>query len=326
MQPKKISTSFFTSILSPGGNTAKKAGPPASPSWSLYRDLAELPLDNFIRVICDEDKSALIKEPYPGPIPPVLALRKALQESTEEAAIKRLQGSQDRIHKMIHKAQPGKISVEKVQSLVDQELQLQREIDSLAWVLHQKKEAVAAAEEAMDRIVGQVWDDLFMDYLDASKENQVRYKFEVEREAAIMRSRLTRIESSVMILRLMFVPDLVEELYSIDDDFRDFPLDFEGDPDGYFEDLDAIFQRSRDLKIDLELKELELENIVENESKQVHKKATRISFTNVLSRLAAHRGVVVIHSSQLSVLEFVSMFNQYLDDIKALKAVKPRKA
>lgn len=275
MQPTTKKTLFYTRILSSAGLSAKKARHQENQSAkvpSLFPDIHTLPLDRFIRCVCDDDLGALIIE---GENPPVLELRKQLSDATDPEIIRTL-------------------SI-----------------------------ALETAEIRLAQIIGSRWEEIFLDYLDMCKDDRIRFKVSLEKEIAILGARLQQIETCLFTLTTIYVKDLVDHLHGMG--YTDFKLD-PTDLRQYEEDLNGVKDRSREMKIDRDLKVIELEELIESAKKEGSRKADRISFTNILSRVATYKGVAVIRSSEITVSEFVAMFNEYLDHIKALKTSKKPKA
>lgn len=162
------------------------------------------------------------------------------------------------------------------------------------------------------------WNDLFLDYVDLSKEAQTRYRITLKRDIALFTSRVQRIESALVILGTpLFIKrlaDIVQEIKG----FEDITLD-PTDMDKYFSDLQLIRDRSREMKIDADLKKIELEELIKSEAMEEQKRADKLSFLNILARIATYRKVAVIRTSELTVAEFCAAFNEYLDYIEAVK-------
>lgn len=170
------------------------------------------------------------------------------------------------------------------------------------------------------------WAGIFLEYLDASEDNQTRYKITLARDIEILRARLSQIESLVLILRTMRHPEAVAMLQAKDNEDLLFPED---DQNQYFADVNMSWDRSREIKIDLDLKIIEKAEIDETEKKAEEvklragiapQKASRPMFLNILARLATFKKVAIIRTSEITVAEFCAMFREYLDHIKAITA------
>lgn len=170
------------------------------------------------------------------------------------------------------------------------------------------------------------WSGIFLEYLDASEDNQTRYKITLARDIEILRARLSQIESLILILRTMRHPEAVTMLQAKDNEDLLFPAD---DLDQYHADINMSWDRSREIKIDLDLKILEKSEIEESEktaeeislkSGIAPPKANRTMFLNILATIATYKKVAVIRTSEITVAEFCAMFREYLDHIKAVKA------
>lgn len=170
------------------------------------------------------------------------------------------------------------------------------------------------------------WAGIFLEYLDASEDNQTRYKITLARDIEILRARLSQIESLILILRTMRHPEAVSMLQAKDNEDLEFPAD---DLDQYHADINMSWDRSREIKIDLDLKIIEKTEIEDSEKKAeieqlkagiAPQKASRPMFLNILARLATFKKVAVIRTSEITVAEFCAMFREYLDHIKAVKA------
>lgn len=322
MPLKRNKTVSSTGTPSSAGNGAQSPRPAESPSWRLFTTLDTLPLDNFIRCIVDEDLAALIMEAA-GPVPPVMALRKQWADAPEGAEIVRLERRQAHLRALITNAQgPG--AADSVLRWMEEDRQLDDKVDILSERLAMIKTALDAAEGQLALIVGSTWSQLFMDYLDLNKHNKARYRFSVERDIAILSARLQQIETCIGVLRTFYHYELADHLRQMDEEFASFEFN-PADQNEYQSDLNAVWDRSREIRIDKELKEMELEEIKESDRLAPLKKATHQSFVNILARIATFRKVAVIRTSELTVAEFVAAFNEYLDACKALEAPKHRK-
>lgn len=159
--------------------------------------------------------------------------------------------------------------------------------------------------------LSEAWLGIFLDYLDANKQNHARYKIDLIRDIAILELRAVKVDAILQVLRTpLYVPELVQEL-------NDLGLDADLDPedvDAYFEALNGIRDRAQELVIDVKLKRLELQELLESEDKEEgDQRVSRMYFVNVLSRIAHYRRVAVIRTGELTVAEFVAAFNDYLD-------------
>lgn len=162
------------------------------------------------------------------------------------------------------------------------------------------------------------WNDLFLDYIDLSQDSQTRYKITLKRDIAIFDARVAQIESSLTILGTpLFVKRVADHVQGIKG-FEDIELD-PADMDKYFADLQLIYNRSRELHIDSELKKIELEELLKSEELQASKKSDRATFLNILSHIATYRKVAVIRTGELTVEEFCAAFTEYLDYCNAVK-------
>lgn len=165
------------------------------------------------------------------------------------------------------------------------------------------------------------WAGIFLEYLDASEDNTTRYKITLAKDIEIYKAKLSQIESLVLILRTMRHPEAVAMLQAKDNQDLLFPAD---NMDQYQDDVNMAWDRSREIKIDLELKLIERQEL-EEEDKRVEeariqagipeKKASRTMFLNILARLATFKKVAVIRTSEITVAEFCAMFREYLDHI-----------
>jgi hypothetical protein len=167
------------------------------------------------------------------------------------------------------------------------------------------------------------WTDIFLEYLDANNDNGARYKITLRRDIAVLEAKLTQVESSLYVLQIYHVQELVDVLRGLG--YEDLQLD-PANIDQYFADLNDVRNRSRELKIDKELKEIELSELEASDSKKERKRADRQSFLNILSRIATFKHVAIIRTSEITVAEFCAMFSEYLDNIKAIQAANKKRA
>lgn len=176
-------------------------------------------------------------------------------------------------------------------------------------------QALVISGTASEKHLAAVWDDIFYDYLDLNRDNDARLDLTLCKDIAILSARLQRVETCLYLLQTIYVQEVADLL-------KEDGFEIRLDPDNmdqYFEDLNLIRLQSREIKIDLELKQIELSELRESKSKEKGKKADRSSFLNILSRIATFKHVAIIRASEISVAEFCAMFGEYLDHIKALK-------
>lgn len=184
--------------------------------------------------------------------------------------------------------------------------------------------------EPSDELLADIWAGIFLEYLDASGDNTTRHKINLARDIAILTARLSQIESLVLILRTMRHEEAIQLLQAKGNQDLSFPKD----QNQYTADVNMAWDRSRETKIDLELLIIEKTEL-EEEEKRVkeaelaagipQKKADRSHFLSILARLATHKSVAVIRTSEITVAEFCAMFREYLDHIKALAEANRRK-
>jgi hypothetical protein len=170
--------------------------------------------------------------------------------------------------------------------------------------------------------LSQAWDEIFLDYLDLNGDNDARMDITLAKDIAILSARLQQIETCLFFLQVFHVQEVADILTDIG--FEDVSLD-PSDLEQYFENLNIIRLRSKEIKIDIELKEIELTELRESKKKTPAKRADRSSFLNILSRIATYKHTAVIRASEISVAEFCAMFAEYLDHIKALKVSADKK-
>lgn len=165
------------------------------------------------------------------------------------------------------------------------------------------------------------WSDLFNDFLDGLGDNQHKYRQSLESDIGILDSNLQvcelclgHIQPGIVILSRL--PQFIAHLRDLG--FTDHKFDTD-DLYSYKKDLEDIFYRSREWKIDLQLKIIELNELMDSLSKEPEKKADRKFFLNILSHIATYKKVAVIHTSEISGEEFCSMFSEYMEHNKAVK-------
>lgn len=183
--------------------------------------------------------------------------------------------------------------------------------------------------ESIDELLlAEAWLSLFLDYLDANKNNQHRYKNELLRDLTLLELKVAKIDSILNVLQILFKhkidrADLLDpivaelNLYGFECSTADFPIEDEG---RFFETMNDIKNRSAETVIDLKLKQIEVDEMTESEGRQeTAPRVTRQDFLNRLARIATFKKVAVIRTSELFVAEFLAAFNEYLDHINAPK-------
>lgn len=165
------------------------------------------------------------------------------------------------------------------------------------------------------------WIAIFLQYVDASRDSKTRFKIALAREIAILEARLSQIESLLFLLQTLRVQEAVDILRSKGNEDLVFPAD---NIDQYFEDLNLARNRSREIKIDLELKIIERNEFNKSENLEINKRADKASFLNILARIATFKKVAVIRTSEITVAEFCAMLAEYLDTNKAVSTNKTR--
>lgn len=164
------------------------------------------------------------------------------------------------------------------------------------------------------------WTIIFLQYVDASRDSNTRYRITMARDIERLRGKFTRIEALLFCLQTIRVQEAVELLQGMGNEDLAFPGD---DLPQYFADLNLARGRSREIRLDLELLEIELAEFVASEDMTPRERANKLSFLNILSRIATFKKVAVIRTSEITVAEFCAMFNEYLDHIKAVNHKKP---
>jgi hypothetical protein len=163
----------------------------------------------------------------------------------------------------------------------------------------------------------EAWGDIFLEYMDASRDDKARHKIQLASRIAQLDAQLQIIETSLVILQTLRVQELVEILQRKGNEDLLYPAE---DLDQYFEDLNMTRHRTAEKKIDYKLLKIELEELEASETREeVGQRAERIHFTNVLARIATFKHVAVIRQSEITVAEFLAMFNEYLEYIQSTK-------
>lgn len=174
------------------------------------------------------------------------------------------------------------------------------------------KQLIITGEPPM-HILAQAWIDIYFEYYDTQSSIDGKYKLQLLKEIALLECALLKIETILHCLSYTYSPELHAELVGIGYECELDPHNIES----YRESLQGVKNRSREIRIDIKLKQAELETLQEAAEKE--KKVERSYFTNHLSRIATYKKVAVIKPKDITVAEFSAMCTEYLDYINNLK-------
>lgn len=163
-------------------------------------------------------------------------------------------------------------------------------------------------------VLAETWANIFYEYLDLQKNNQAKYRIELARDVAYYQARLTRLQTILYCLRIIYHPDIHAQL-------KDMGFDVTLDPqniDEYLGTLQSVETRSKEWSIDMKIKMAELEVLDEQENTD-HAKVDKTYFTGLLSKIATYKHVPVIRAGEVTVTEFCAMFEEFVSYIQQLK-------
>jgi hypothetical protein len=157
------------------------------------------------------------------------------------------------------------------------------------------------------------WLDIQGEYADAMGDSEHRLYISLFKEAIVLKTNLDLIIVAVGVLEQTYSPELLSRLNKLLN--TSYTLD-PNDPVKYKATLKSCIMRSKAIKINLDMKEMQLKAIQEKEQ-EPGKKPTREYFQSILITLSDHAKYSIQDS--ITVFEFcdrVKRFNKYCEQVK----------
>jgi len=160
------------------------------------------------------------------------------------------------------------------------------------------------------------WEEIKVEYADALGDSENKLFLSLNKEVAILTLTLKQIEVLINILSEIYYPEFVGELNKL------LRINYDFNPDNvedYRKKLKSCFNRSRSIKIEIDLKTIQLKALEEKHSSS---KApyTRKYFQSVLVTLSDHAKYQLPDSITVSeYCERLKRFNDYCEQMKSLK-------
>lgn len=166
------------------------------------------------------------------------------------------------------------------------------------------------------------WLQIQGEYADAIGDNEHRMYISLFKEVTLLNVTLKTINYLVEILEKVYYSEFVKNLNKLLN--TTFQLD-PADPVKYKATLKNFLMRSKAIKINLDMKEMQLKALQEK-NQEPGKKATREYFQSILITLSDH-ATYQIHDS-ITVFEFcdrIKRFNKYCEQVKKQADVRKRR-
>lgn len=154
------------------------------------------------------------------------------------------------------------------------------------------------------------WQKIQLEFIDLNSDNEVLYIIRLEKEINVLREHIRLVDSLLTILSTTYHPLLVVELKKMGYDYPFDPKDLVQ----YNHSFTCIDNRLAGPRFHLQQKYNEYSSYIKNKNEGTTEEA---HFHRQLIRLAKHRGVVAIRAKDIFTDEFVFMWQDYLQDLKA---------
>ena len=154
------------------------------------------------------------------------------------------------------------------------------------------------------------WEGIRIEFLDLNEDNESLYLVRLEKEIAHLSSHIETVASLLVILSKTYHPEFVRLLHNLGYHYEFDPKNITA----YINSLGCVENRLAAPRYKLEQKQTEYEDYLKNKDLGI---ADEKHYRRILTRLAKHMGVAVIRSQEITTSEFVFMWQDYLQDLKA---------
>ncbi len=169
----------------------------------------------------------------------------------------------------------------------------------------------------------EAWSNIYAEYCDFNNNNEQAYLQHLQKKITLLNDHIIEVETTAYLLSIL-TPENIAEIRKLEKVLADREIELDLDPlkpDQYFEKLKSIDFRLAQPRLQLEIAEKELKDYLDGQESQT---IDTSYFTKMLSRIARFRKVVVIRPSEITVLEFVIMVQDFMEYVKAQqKAMQP---
>jgi len=146
--------------------------------------------------------------------------------------------------------------------------------------------------------ISEAWETIYNEYLQISENQYHKNVLRLYKEIAALKSTIFAVELGLYILSLRYNPEVVKNLKKLGFDFK---FNSENLTE-YLKDLDKARIRVGNPKMELKLKEIELERISREAS---NKPITETDFDKILAQLSKYQGFR-LDKTRITVCEFVA--------------------
>lgn len=151
-----------------------------------------------------------------------------------------------------------------------------------------------------DQQLATAWSDIFAEYCDIYQSKNQTYVLHLQREIAHLTYKLQVIQVCIDRLIISYYEPAIAEL-------RDYGFNYEYTPDTMLEDLQSTIAEAQYLVVQKGVKEGEYKKYIEANAESEVKET---DYDDILGELGKFQGYH-IRSKDLSVREYVSIFNRY---------------
>lgn len=149
------------------------------------------------------------------------------------------------------------------------------------------------------------WRNIKEEYTELVRSEEQQHSNDLNAEIIVIQNRIFRINMCVEALKYVYTSDLVEELRE-----QHMPFEYNPDfPDQYYTDLQKTIERTNGLHLKLKLKQDELQEWYEQNTKN-KTEVSREQFDTVLAALTEANGFLV-DESKITVTQYARMINRY---------------
>lgn len=179
----------------------------------------------------------------------------------------------------------------------------------MACTCHGKYELLVKRGTYTQADLIEAWSGIQLEYIDLIEEPETLYIANLERDIRILHYRISTVETTCYLLRIVHDERLVQCL-------RDFGYNYDfdpADPKKNENSFGAINNRLSKPRLDLEIKTGEYNELTKNRS--TSEKPSEKYFKSLLSKLAKFQGQTIIRPKDIMTDEFCLLFREYVEDI-----------
>ena len=159
----------------------------------------------------------------------------------------------------------------------------------------------------------ELWANIQLEFIDLIEEQETLYLLKLEQQMLILHHQIVTTETTCYMLEMIYNEDLVNCLHELGYNYDFSPTDFKKNTNS----LGAINNRLAPLRLQLEMKKIEYEELTKNKSDG--ERPTEKFYSKMLTRLAKFMGVHVLRAKDITTAEYCSIFREYVEDINEQK-------